>query len=340
MVLLDLFSGIGGFSLAASWVWGKDLEILAFCEKDPFCQKVLKKHWPDVPIISDIRNVTKTEETVDIITGGFPCQPFSAAGQRKGSEDNNYLWPQMLRTILLFRPRWILAENVHGILNIEGGMVFENCCTDLEKEGYEVETLVIPACSKGAPHRRDRVWIIGYSRDSIKGKERRSSPEPKKSKAEREWSIAWNSTELSNKTDRNSISSRFGRKSWRSAALKSEIRHIPSWKDVAINTEQLTSNTSGNRLIWSKEQNMSSPRRQQASRWNNFNRYNLESEFWSEHWIQVALRTCIRGMDDGISRRLDKHRAKRIKALGNSIVPQIVQQIFLAMKWVDENTGL
>ena len=154
---LDLFSGIGGFSLAASWIWGSQHELVSFCERDEFCQRVLKKHWPDVPCISDIHDVRGDEVgTVDLLTGGFPCQPFSVAGKRRGSEDDRYLWPQMLRVIQEVQPRWVLGENVPGIVNL----ALDAVCADLESEGYEVQTFLVPACGVNAPHRRNRVWIV------------------------------------------------------------------------------------------------------------------------------------------------------------------------------------
>lgn len=173
MKLLDLFSGIGGFSLAASWVWGDELEIVAFCEIDKYCQKVLHKHWPKTPIIDDIRDLNEKTLTdsqfdgsseiwqgIDLLTGGFPCQPFSVAGKRQGTADNRYLWPEMYRVIKEFHPRWIIGENVAGFVN----MALNDCCTDLEAEGYEVQPLIIPACAVNAPHRRDRVWIVANSK--------------------------------------------------------------------------------------------------------------------------------------------------------------------------------
>jgi len=138
------------------------METVAFVEIDEYCQKVLKKHWPDVPIFSDIKTFGRSVfgETVDLICGGFPCQPFSAAGKRNGTNDNRHLWPEMLRVIQEYKPSWVVAENVRGILSIEQGMVFEQACLDLEGEGYEVQPFVIPACAVNAPHRRDRVWIV------------------------------------------------------------------------------------------------------------------------------------------------------------------------------------
>lgn len=194
---LDLFSGIGGFSLAARWIWGDKHRPVAFVEREPFCQSVLKKHWPDVPIIGDIKNVEAIEhvcqkQLIHIVTGGFPCQPFSLAGSRKGASDDRYLWPEMRQIIEVARPTWVLCENVAGIesmvldrmrlevesrsisrteardlyeavLSRQEKMLLAVVCQDLEDLGYEVQPLTVPACAVNAPHRRDRMWIVGYS---------------------------------------------------------------------------------------------------------------------------------------------------------------------------------
>lgn len=169
MRILDLFSGIGGFSLGLESTGG--FETVAFCEFDKAAQKVLKLRWPNVPIFEDIRGLNDTVKA-DIITGGFPCQPFSVAGKRSGTDDNRYLWPELLRVIRLVKPTWCILENVRGLLSIEDGMVFENCLLDLEADGYEHQTLVIPACAVNAQHRRDRVWIVGHA-SSIRGQDER-----------------------------------------------------------------------------------------------------------------------------------------------------------------------
>jgi DNA (cytosine-5)-methyltransferase 1 len=151
---LDLFSGIGGFALAAKWAGFKTI---GFCDNEPYAQAVLKKHWPDVPIHRDIKTLDGTAyRGVTLLTGGFPCQPFSCAGKQRGKDDDRYLWPQMLRVIQEARPAWIIGENVAGIINLG----LEKVCSDLEGIGYEVQSIVIPACAIGAQHRRDRVWII------------------------------------------------------------------------------------------------------------------------------------------------------------------------------------
>ena len=185
---IDLFSGIGGFALAADGVFG-DVEHI-FYDNDLFCQEVLKKHWPNSKIYGDIRSfATDTEregrerelrdtegqhrlrggsledEKPFLLTGGFPCQPFSQAGRRKGTEDDRYLWPEMFRVIRATNPTWVIAENVRGLVTWNDGMVLETVCSDLEGEGYEVQPLIIPAVAVGAPHRRDRVWVIARHSD-------------------------------------------------------------------------------------------------------------------------------------------------------------------------------
>ena len=160
--LLDLFSGIGGFSLGLESTGG--FETIAFVEKDDFCQKVLKKHWPNTTIEGDIRNVKGDKYEADIITGGFPCQPFSVAGKRKGTDDDRYLWDETIRVVRECKPRWFIGENVEGLININNGVVLRQVQTDLEKEGFEVQCLIIPASGIGAWHQRKRIWIMGYSK--------------------------------------------------------------------------------------------------------------------------------------------------------------------------------
>jgi DNA-cytosine methyltransferase len=157
----SLFSGIGGFDLAAHWMgW----ENAFHCEWMEFPRKVLDYYFPEADSHVDIckTDFKKYEGNVDIITGGFPCQPFSMAGKRKGSEDERYLWHEMLRAIQEVKPKYVIAENVLGLTNIEDGLVFEQVWSDLEVAGYEVQPFVLPAASKGAPHQRQRIWIIAY----------------------------------------------------------------------------------------------------------------------------------------------------------------------------------
>ena len=159
--LLDLFSGIGGFSLGLESTGY--FETIAFVEKDKFCHEVLKKNFPNIKIESEVRDVKGDRYAADIITGGFPCQPFSVAGKRKGTDDDRYLWDETIRIIRETKPRWFIGENVEGIINIQEGMVLRQVQDDLEKEGFQVQCLVIPASGIGAWHQRKRVWIIAYS---------------------------------------------------------------------------------------------------------------------------------------------------------------------------------
>ena len=156
--ILDLFSGIGGFSLAGKWA---GYETVGFCEIDKYCQKVLRKNFPNVPIFDDIRKLSRSDidGAIDVITGGFPCQPFSVAGRKKGTQDDRDLWPEMFRVIKEFKPTWVVGENVANFVS----MAFQRTKTDLESEGYEVQPFIVPACSVNAPHKRDRVWIMAYA---------------------------------------------------------------------------------------------------------------------------------------------------------------------------------
>ena len=158
----SLFSGIGGFELAAEWMgWDN----IFHCEWNEFSKKVLKHHFPKSISYHDI---TKTDfsihrGTIDILTGGFPCQPYSTAGKRLGKEDERHLFPEMLRAIREIKPTYIVGENVRGLVSWSEGLVFEEVCTDLETEGYEVQPFLLPAAGVNAPHKRDRVWFIAHS---------------------------------------------------------------------------------------------------------------------------------------------------------------------------------
>ena len=160
--MLDLFSGIGGFSYAGEKLVG-GYETVAFCEYDKHAQKVLRKHWPDTEIIDDVRELANDAErfrgSVDIICGGYPCQPFSLAGVRRGDKDDRHLWPEMLRIIQAVRPTWVCGENVAGHIS----MGLDTVLSDLEAEGYQARCFVIPAVAADAPHRRDRCWIIAHA---------------------------------------------------------------------------------------------------------------------------------------------------------------------------------
>ncbi len=169
MLHVDLFSGVAGFALASSWMgW----QTTGFCEIDPYCRRVLARHWPEVPIHDDIRTLTADivrgwtgGRPVDVVTGGFPCQPWSVAGKQLGADDPRHLWPEMARVIAEVRPRWVVAENTPGIVKLG----LDDVLSDLESLGYACGTVVVPACAVSALHRRDRLWIVAHLADAERG---------------------------------------------------------------------------------------------------------------------------------------------------------------------------
>ena len=161
---LDLFSGIGGFSLGLERAG--PFRTVAFCEQEPYAQRVLKKHWPDTPIYDDVRTIpTNGLGKIDLICGGFPCQPWSTAGEQRGAEDDRDLWPAMVALIEDLRPQWVIGENVRGFVSQPMGL--QRSLSDLARIGFEAVPFIIPACAVDAPHRRDRVWIVAYRKDGI-----------------------------------------------------------------------------------------------------------------------------------------------------------------------------
>lgn len=302
----SLFSGIGGFDLAAKWMgW----ENVFNCEIDPFCRKVLKYHFSNTIQYGDITKTdfTKYRGKVDILTGGFPCQPFSVAGSRKGKHDDRYLWPEMLRVIREIRPAWIIGENVAGITSMvqpgsetevesqaslfeedntqtiyEQEFVIETICSDLEREGYSVQPVVIPACAVGAPHRRDRIWFIANrSNARVEGV--------------RESEIDTNGYEFTTYSD------------------NQRLQRIP--KDGVLRKGE---------------------KKQQDGQ--------LIGIFRT-YWQDFPTVAPVYNGDDGISGRLDsitfsKWRSESIKAGGNAIVPQVAYEIFKAIEEVENSIKL
>lgn len=318
MKMLDLFSGIGGFSLAASWTGC--IETVAFCEIDPFCQKILKKHWPDVPVYSDITKLKGEDfEKIDIITGGFPCQPFSLAGKRKGTADDRHLWPEMLRIISEVKPTWVIAENVYGLLSQQEGVVFENCCLDLENQGYEVQPFIIPACAINAPHRRDRVWIVAHTNTPGSGTPTgRTHSNGQKVIEEQQLSQSEYSGQDCHAPD--TIS--YGQ-----STTKSTSRNIECVMGEAFSKDKRRKKKTNEKIPGTNKPN--------ANR--------SIGKNWNERWIEVAQRLC--KLDDGLSTGLvgyldmtnehlqkrNEDRTKKLKALGNAIVPQVVYQIMMSL---------
>jgi DNA (cytosine-5)-methyltransferase 1 len=159
---VDLCSGIGGFALGFQWA-GLSPQPHLFCDIEPWCRSILQQHWPNVPVVSDVKELANDPDRnvpdCDIITAGYPCQPFSAAGKRKGTEDDRHIWPYILKIVASKRPTWCVFENVYGHISLG----LDEVLTDLEHEGYTTRTFVVPACGVNAPHKRNRVWIIAHT---------------------------------------------------------------------------------------------------------------------------------------------------------------------------------
>lgn len=290
----SLFSGIGGFDLAAQWMgWDN----VFHCEWMPFPRKVLNYYWPNAISYEDI---TKTDFTIhrggiDILTGGFPCQPYSLAGARKGKEDSRHLWPEMLRAIREIRPNWIVGENVYGIANWNEGLVFEEVCSELENEGYKVQPYIIPAAGVGSVHKRDRVWFIANARNSGDSADRR--------KIQREAIKEDEGREESCSSPRQQV-----QLSDKSSAL---------FRDVSDSDNEGLQRSKDNRIIGSSREES----------------YQQPSRFICTGWENFPTQPPICGGDDGLPTRLDgitfhKWRNESIKGYGNAVVPQVVYQIF------------
>ena len=325
MTHASLFSGIGGFDLAAEWMgW----ENIFHCEWNPFGQKVLKHHFPNSISYEDI---TKTDfsihrGTIDILTGGFPCQPYSSAGKRLGKEDERHLWPQMLRTIEEVQPRFVVGENVRGLTNWNGGLVFDEVQFDLETKGYEVIPFLLPACAVNAPHRRDRIWFIAHCDNKIGQREEcnNSGWEDKKPKSHN-WNDLRNNIGTTNEREliTNSSSIRLCEHSTNQQSLveTSRTQHRMDNKDFADSDKiRLSTEMENGELGWIRP-----AKRDERDMWHSF-----------------PTKSPVCGGNDGIPRELDsitfpKWRNESIKAYGNAIVPQVAYQIFKAIQQYDTN---
>lgn len=304
---LGLFEGIGGFSLAARRMgWTTE----AWVEIDPFCQKVLNKNFPNSKGYGDIKTFDGTPYNgkIDIITGGFPCQPFSVAGNRKGTADERSLWHEMLRVIREIEPSFIVAENVRGLLTISNGLVFERICLDLEDEGYQVQAVVVPACAVGAPHRRDRVWIVA----------------------------------------KNANRNGWQRNGHKKAPNDGQFGNVSARNEIGICDEKNDTDPNGNghQVTGTGQQPNRLGQFYEAAPYSNRERESQQGDLpqhlvqWNsnggkyQNWFEAATDLC--GMDNGIPSELDKlrnsDRNKRIKALGNSIVPEVAFRIFQAIE--------
>lgn len=353
MTHASLFSGIGGFDLAAEWA---GLENLFYCEINKFCQQVLQYHFPKSKSYENIKTTDFREwrGKVDVISGGFPCQPFSVAGQRKGADDDRYLWPEMLRAIREIQPAWVIGENVAGILTmVQPGedvtvgsqqtifgeadrertmlrqqFVVETVCRDLEREGYSVQPFVIPACAVGAPHRRDRVWFVANRADT----------RDEGLQQERENRIYQD--RFASDTDGDRSTSR--KKS--EGIERSRRGHVSQQEERGNQTERYyglsglsrtVDNPQCNRRDESRIYNgkLEEPQEEKCGK-----KQFVGADCAQNWWRQFPTVPTVCGRDDGLPFDVDnitipfaKWRQESVKAYGNAIVPQVAYEIFIAI---------
>jgi len=320
----SLFSGIGGFDLAAEWMgW----ENVFHCEWNKFGHKVLKYYWPNA---ISYENICTTDFTVhrgkvDIITGGFPCQPYSHAGKRLGKEDERHLWPEMLRTIREVQPRWVVGENVFGLVNWSGGLVFHEVQADLEAEGYEVQPYILPAVSVNAPHRRDRVWFVAHSLRNRSGEGLRK----RQSEQFNENGIKRTNVTYTNYNGFNQCDSKYEK--------HSSERRFNALSNISesIADGDVTNSECIGLCIITKNRGLQQEKNKNYGREKNKSTLSIKTvcNRCKSNWENFPTVAPVCTGDDGISNRLDgitfpKWRKESIKAGGNAIVPQVAYQIF------------
>lgn len=310
IVHYDLFAGIGGFSLALEEVFYDRPIRHIFCEWSKFPTAVLKQHWPGSDFWGDIADLVSHTETVrergelTIVTGGFPCQPFSQAGRRKGTSDDRYKWPEMFAVIKNVRPDWVIAENVRGLTTWNDGMVLEQVCSDLEAQGYEVQPFIIPALAVNAPHKRDRVWIVANAVNRGPGALGGSPAEA------------------------------------HSVPEVDRAQHSPAGQPVGADSHRLPDERiadAGSQRRRPGSDKGVRPESQEPVRPNH------QYPDWLRPWTEVAFATCDDSMDDGLPRLVDgvsvsraKWRSDSLKAYGNGIVPQVAMEIMRAIRGAEE----
>ena len=296
MTHASLFSGIGGFDLAAEWVgWDN----IFHCELNPFGQKVLKYHFPNSITYENIKTTDFSihKGGIDILSGGFPCQPYSSAGKRLGKEDERHLWPEMLRAIREIQPRWVVGENVRGLTNWNGGMVFDEVQFDLENQGYEIIPFLLPACAVNAPHRRDRIWFIAYNNNKMRCRKVNYNREWKNKKQESyNWKDIWNYT----------------------------------W---TISKSENVTNTNSNGLHKCNSKNEIKSNKRRINAFYDF-KQNYWEKFPTQPPICGGDDGLPKELDNIT---FPKWRNESIKAYGNAIVPQVAYEIFKTIQYYEDN---
>ncbi len=357
----SLFSGIGGFDLAAQWMaWDNVFHV----EWNPWCRKVLEYHFPNSQSFTDVKQFDGSawRGRVDIISGGFPCQPYSAAGKRLGKDDERHLWPEMLRIIREAAPTYVVGENVRGLTNWNGGVVFEEVCADLEAEGYDVWTGILPAAGVGAPHRRDRVWFVAHAHSGadLRTPGRDAGTGTGEGVPERhEVRIPDKSSDVRDAADTDG-----GRSISRCKDLQPEQPngHGPVSKGRKRNAtdtngigfeERITATESGEPGFgtWHGGADAANAKRDglehrtqpgSITGGKEATRERIAGHAAPACWTGFPTQSPVCGGNDGLPRELDgitfsKWRNESIKAYGNAIVPQVAYQIFKAIQQTHEN---
>lgn len=342
----SLFSGIGGFDLAAEWMgW----ENVFHCEWMPFPRQVLKYYWPKA---ISYENICTTDFTIhrgdiDILTGGFPCQPYSTAGKRLGKADERHLFPHMLRAIKEIQPRWVIGENVRGLVSWNGGMVFNEVCADLESEGYEVQPFLIPAASVNAPHRRDRIWFVAYSKSQRREPQQNRTKEFQPSQRQMlhgrsgngygsEWVTQYSNgirQKMGDASDSDSNGQQQCDSQYEKHTSKGRLNALGDIDKSNGNGNASDTCSRGMEGHWGKIE------RQQLQT-AEFNQNNSQ-QFGRMDWEKFPTQSPICNGDDGLSSKLDsitfpKWRNESIKGGGNAIVPQVALQLFKTIQQIEQ----
>lgn len=319
MKVLDLFSGIGGFSIGLEKA---GFETVAFCEIERYCQEVLRRHWPDTPIYDDVRSLTAEQLRADgivrpdVIVGGYPCQPFSVAGKQRGAEDDRHLWPEVYRLIKEIRPTWGIFENVAGHIT----MGLDEVLSDLEAEGYAARPFVIPACGVDAPHRRDRVWVVAHAN----GEGQSDVPQHE------QW-VARTATVGDTLRD-GRPTTEVGAVAGKASDGGTEGQGVavqPSGASGREHSEGLEGNTEqSSDVADTSSQRLQGRAEEQAHRVGDLQGQSERSgENRADFW---AVEPNVGRVANGVS-----NRSHRIKALGNAVVPQIPEQIGRIIKQLE-----
>lgn len=335
MKLGTLFSGIGGPELAGEWLgW----ESVFHCEIESFPRRILQYYWPNAISYEDIKTTDFTihRGQIDVLAGGFPCQPYSLAGKRKGKEDDRHLWPEMLRAIREIVPTYVVGENVYGLVNWNGGLVFEEIISDLENEGYEVQPIILPACGKDAPHKRERIWFVVY-RNMPRCERDKEFEEGFKHTGRRQAFGEFNSYDgVRNATNPNISGQQNGQ------CLRSDVQRCNNERRNTTNNKSKIKKCS--KIITNPDSIKRFERGMHKTKPKKTERHISTLNSWDDRrgWENFPTQSPLCFRDDGISSRLDgitfpKFRKESIKCAGNAIVPQVIYEIFKVIDQINSN---